>query len=497
MALIEKLGQYRIAKNMSVLAATQLLSRAATIIYVAALARYVGSEGIGKISTATSLNGILLLIVGPGLSILFVRDVAPDTKRAASYVTNTLFLRLILFIPFFLISAIFAHSGRYPEDTANIIHLYTLVFILESLSEILICVFRSHERMEYEGVLQIARDVANISLSLVAIALGWSLYAIVAMSIVASLVRLVLALRLVSTRFTRPELKVNFSLSKSLLLASLPFGLLMVIQTLQAELGTFVLSLYYNADVVGVYAAANTLIVMLLMLPNSFASAIFPNLSRLHQQSPRDLRLFYRLSFKYLLILGFPLGLGTILVGQRAVLLIYGDSFNGSPLVIQIMAFFLFMIVGYSNGPILHATGRQRFYAWTQGTAAVGNFILCFLLVPTLGPIGAALSFTTSGIFTFFVHSLSCHRQLHLRLPWRSVIGVGFATALMGVVVVVGIQLGVSWILMSAVVAPVVYGALLFLLHIVRGDELRTLAGASPNSNSTNSATPLAIEPTA
>src|SRR5881398_517547 len=109
MGLVEKFSRYRIAKNMSVLASTQLISRIATIFYVAALARYVGSEGIGKISTATSLNGLLLLIAGPGLAIVFVRDVAPDVQRAGSYIINMLFARLVLFIPFVLVSVVIAH----------------------------------------------------------------------------------------------------------------------------------------------------------------------------------------------------------------------------------------------------------------------------------------------------------------------------------------------------------------------------------------------------
>ena len=325
MNFLDKLSQYRIAKNTSVLAVTQLASRVAAIVYVTALARYVGAGGIGQLSTANSINSILLLIVGPGLSVLFVRDVASKPERAASYVANTLFIRLLLFIPFVLATFLVGNSGRYPADTVNIVHLYTVIYLFDSLTEILICVFRSYEHMEYEGGLQIARDGTNIVLSLLAIYLHWSLYAIVFMSVIAQVVKLLLALRLVSKHLVLPELHLDLSVSKSLLLTSLPFGFLLIIQTLEAELGTFVLSLYYDASVVGVFAAANTLIIMLLLIPNSFSNAIFPNISRMYHRSMSELREFYRLSFKYLLILGFPLGLGTMLVGQRAILLIYGE----------------------------------------------------------------------------------------------------------------------------------------------------------------------------
>ena len=117
-----------------------------------------------------------------------------------------------------------------------------------------------------------------------------------------------------------------------------------------------------------------------------------------------------------------------------------------------------------------------------------------FLLVPSLGSIGATLAFTASGIFTFFVHSVSCHSQLSLSLPWLTIIRISLATILMGIVVMLGIQLGISWIIMSSLIAPLVYGALLFILKIVRTDELRTLAGASSSRDSASNAAPLAME---
>jgi O-antigen/teichoic acid export membrane protein len=483
MSALSKLNKYKVAKNASVLAVTQIISRVATIFYVAALARYVGTEGIGQISTASALNALLLLVVAPGLSILFVRDVAADVKKASSYVTSMVFLRLLLLTPFVLLTFLFAHSGNYPDETIQIIHLYTLVFIFDTLVEILISVFRSYERMEFEAGTQIARDVINIGLSLLAIYLRWPLIAIVFMSVFAQFCKLVLTFALVSRKFVRPSFSVDFSLSKTLLLASLPFGVLLVIHTFQAELGTFVLSLYYDANTVGLFAAANTLIVMLLFVPNAFAAAIFPNFARLHVTSRIDLTRYYQLCYKYLLVLGFPLGLGTMLVGDRVITLIYGEEFAPSASVIRIMAVFLFTIVGYANGTLLHTTGEQKFYAWTQALAALMNAGLCFALVPPLGPNGAALAFMVSGLFTFFVHSTFCHRKLDLDMPWVTVGSVFLATLVMGLAVTLGINAGINWLLVVLVVAPTVYVVMLFGLRIVKRDELRTLGSASPDND--------------
>src|SRR4051812_25611515 len=112
MSLVHKFGKYKILKNASMLASAQMISRIATIFYVAALARYIGTKGIGETSTASSINGLALLLVGPGLSILFVKDVAADLKKGAHYVSNMIFIRLLLLVPFVAITTLLAWSTQ-------------------------------------------------------------------------------------------------------------------------------------------------------------------------------------------------------------------------------------------------------------------------------------------------------------------------------------------------------------------------------------------------
>ncbi|MBM3134680.1 MAG: hypothetical protein FJZ89_05200 [Chloroflexi bacterium] len=482
MNAIAKLARHKIAKNTSALISAQIASRALSIFYVAALARYVGAEGIGKISTATALNGLLVLVVGPGLNTLLVRDVAADAKNAATYVSNMLFLRCLLGVPFILLTVAMAQEGRYPSDTVAIIHAYTVVYLFDALDGILTSVFQAFERMEYEAGSQIVRDLINVSLSLLAIYFRQSLFTIVFISVIAQACKLLFLMTLMSGHLVRPRLAISFRTSKTLLISSLPFGGLLILHTVQAQLGTFVLSLYHTADTVGIYSAAYSLIIMLLLLPGAFSAAIFPAFSRLYVQARHDLQHFYQICYKYLLVVGFPLGLGTMLVGDKVILLIYGDEFAGSATILRILAVFLFTVVGYSNGPLLNAAGKQRFFAWTQGLAVCANGILCLLLVPTWGPVGAAIAFVLPGIGTFFVHSIACHRLFGLSLSWLTMSKVLLATLLMGLAVSIALQSGVPWPVVVFIVAPSIYGLAILLLGIVKRAELQVLAGAPRSS---------------
>jgi len=237
MSIIARLANNKIAKNASALMLGQIVSRTLGIFYVAALARYVGAEGIGKISTATALNGLLVLVVGPGLDTLLVRDVAADEQRSGRYVCNMLILRALLGVPFVLFTTAVARVAHYPSDTVAIIYVYALVYLFDRFGEILAAVFRAFERMEYDAGSQIVRDLINISLSLLAIYLRRSLLAIVLVSALAHACKLLLMMALLNGRFVRSRLAISFSMSKRLLISSLPFGVLLILHTLQAQTG--------------------------------------------------------------------------------------------------------------------------------------------------------------------------------------------------------------------------------------------------------------------
>lgn len=479
MKLLSGLARHKVAKNTSVLFLAQMTSRAVGIFYIAALARYVGAEGVGMISTATVLNGLLVLVIAPGLDTLLVRDVAADRGRAGSYLSNVLMVRLLLGIPFILLTLLVSQLVGYPPETLAIIRIYTVVYFLDAIGGIMVPVFQAFEKLEYEALGQIVQDLVNIALSLMAIFLGWSLVAIAFMSVVARVCKLALVSTILGRRIVRFQFAASPVVGWGLLVTSIPFGALLILHTIQSQLGTFVLSIHYPAEVVGIYSAANFVIVTLLLLAGAFSKSIFPVLSSLHVHARHQLQQFYQLAYKYLLVVGFPLGLGTMLVGDRVITLIYGDEFAASASVIRILSIFLFTFVGYANGPLLMATGRQGFFMWTQAVAAIANALLLVLLVPPLGPVGAAIGFVLPGLFTFVVHSAAAHRQVGISFPWRTMGEVLLATVAMGVAVLLTLQAGVPWLLVTLAAAPLVYGGTLLLLKVVRIDELKSLASGS------------------
>jgi O-antigen/teichoic acid export membrane protein len=470
---------HRIGKNTLLLLVAQISSRALAIVYIAALARYVGTDGIGKISTATSFISLMALILWPGLDPLLIRNVAADNHKASQYTSNLFATRILLGIPFLFLVMLISHVNTYSADTIRIIIVYALVYLVDGLCEIFTSLFRAFQRMEYEASTQVARDILNITLSLFAIFFRLPLIAIVLMSLVAQICKFILMWVLSSHRFVRISIAINLRTMKTIFISSLPFGGLVILYTLQSQLGTFVLSLSHPSTTVGIFSAANTLITTLVLIPGALSSSILPAFSKLNNEAPKDLPHLYSLSFKYLLILGFPLGIGTMLVGDHVILLIYGREFEGSMVVLRVLALFLLTFVTYSNGPLLYATGRERFFAQTLVISVCAYGLLCFLLIPIYGPIGAAIAYVTTGLVTTSIYSIICHRLLNLTLPWMTIGKITLAAALMGLATMSTLRLGINWLLVTLLIAPGCYIVLLFLLRLVGRNEVQNILGLS------------------
>jgi O-antigen/teichoic acid export membrane protein len=468
---------HRIVKNTSLLLLSQIGSRVLTMIYIAALARYIGPDGIGKISTAIALNGFMVLMLAPGLEQFLIREVAGDTDKATVYVNNMVASRLFLGIPFLVLAAIVSNVGPYSADMIPIICIYALVYLLDNLGEIFTSLFRAFQRMEYDAGTQVVRDLINFSLSLLAIYFRLSLLAIVLMSLVAQICKLLLQLALSYHRFIRPKSVISLGTMKSLIVSSLPFGGLVVLYTLQGQLGTLVLSFCHPPKTVGTFTAANTLVTTLMLMPATLSVAILPAFSRLYVHAPGDLAHYYALACKYLFILGFPVGLGTMLVGDQVIFLIYGRGFEGSTIVIRILAFFLFTFVSYCNSPLLYAAGQERFLTKSLALGVCGYGLLCILLIPSWGAIGAAIAFVTMSLVTTSVFFVACHRLLRLSLPWIMMGKVTVATSLMGLITSIALRSGMNWLVVTLLLAPTCYIFFIFLFGLVRREEIQSLAG--------------------
>jgi O-antigen/teichoic acid export membrane protein len=469
-----------VSRNATVLMMGHGVSYAMRVLYLGVLARYAGPDGIGSISTATSLVAILVLVVSFGLDTLLVRDVAADGARTRTYVSQVIVLRLgltLLFVPL-LLAAMTLSS--YTPETRTIIGIYGLAYILDTFYAVARAVFHAHQRMGYGAAVEVGRDIINVVASIVAISLRWPLVAIVMISAGASAVKLVAGMELMRWRFVRPTLRVDLRACLRLLHSAVPFAAVLALGVIYAQINTVLLSWWSTSEAVGLFSSAAMPITILFIVPTVVMESVLPAFSSYGGQPSAGLTRSYQVSFKALLVVGFAVGAGVLVVAPDIIRIVYGPAFGGAVLALRIMAVQLFGMVGYVNGAFLHATNQQARFARIRIGLTALNAVLCLLLIPPWGYLGAATAAVVPGILDFFVYTALCHTYLGLSYPWGILLRAGVSATAMAVVSVAALEVGVPLVAVIVLVAPIVYGGGLVALRVFDPTEYAFLDSIVP-----------------
>jgi O-antigen/teichoic acid export membrane protein len=461
-----------ILKNTSLLFIGRVVSLAMKVVYAAILARYVLAEGVGQLSTASSVVGIVALLTSFGLPTLLTRDIAAHRDRTGAYVGSALWLVIVLSGLMVLILAGVILWTPYPALIIELMWLYAVVYALDALSNITMATFQAYERMGYVAALQFGRDAINVVGSILGIYLHASLATLVGVSILASAAKFVASLFLLDWRLVRLSMRPVFCVIRQLLLACVPFAILAVLLSTDREINTFILSLHRSSAEVGWFSSANMMVNYASILPNVFLQAILPVFSRQRSASEEALRATYQRGFRWLVLLGLPMGVGLALIAAPLVNMLYGPGFEQAGLALMIMTPLVVLMPSYVNGALMLGAGRQKLFAGLMAATVGLDLLLCLLLVPAWGYVGASVAAVIPRVLLFIPTTLFCHRQLKLKLPWDAALKAALGAAAMALAALAVKASRGNPLFTVLLTAPVVYVVALTLLSAWTEQEL-------------------------
>jgi O-antigen/teichoic acid export membrane protein len=174
---------------------------------------------------------------------------------------------------------------------------------------------------------------------------------------------------------------------------SLPIGMISLSGMLYTYLDSIILSLLQPMEVVGWYSAAYRLMLVLLFIPTAVNVAVFPVMSKYFLSAPDALKLLYERYFKLMIIIGIPIGFGTIVLANKFILLIFGPAYTNSTIALQILVWtMVFTFAGASFVQLFMATNRQLFITKISLICVVINLILNLTLIPKFSYVGASFA---------------------------------------------------------------------------------------------------------
>lgn len=402
----------RIAKNAGVLLASQVVSYVFSFFYVMYTARYLGAEGYGVLSFAIAFTGIFGVFSDLGISPLIVREIARDESLAVKYVGNIIVIKIFLVMITFGLIALTINILDYPSQTIKVVYLIALSVIIGSISNIFNSVFQAYEGMEYVSVGRVLSSSFMLIGAFFAINFGFDIVGFASIYCVTSLIFLGYSFVICAWKYVSLEIEADFSFWNSTIREALPFGLTSVSGMIYTYIDSIMLSLMKGDEVVGWYSAAYRLVLCLLFIPSIINTVVFPSMSRFYYSSENSLKFMCEKYFKYMIIVAIPIGVGTLLLADRVILLIFGDGYVQSIIALRILIWSLVItFIGSAYMQLHGSINRQIIVAKVSGICVAVNIILNLLLIPKFSYIGASVATVITEFILVMVILISAYKM--------------------------------------------------------------------------------------
>ena len=398
----------KIIKNTFWLFSGQLIGRLIRVLIVIYAARILGPASWGAFSYAMSLAAFMLIFSDIGVSAIVTKESARNPELRQKYFSTALVIKSFLLAAGMLILLLGAPYLTKIEEAKILIPIISFVLLFDSLRNFGFAISRSEEKMEIEGINEIATNFfisvfgfAALYLEPTSRALAISYAAAVGIGFFLIAFKLRKYFKSLSSHF-------DASLLKPILKTAWPFALASSLGAIMINTDTIIIGWLLEPAEVGFYSAAQRPVQLLYVLPSLFAASLFPSLSRLAKEKTGEFKSVLSNALKIAIFSSIPVTLIGIIWGGEIINLLFGaDYLNAIPAFKILMATILIIFPAAIITNATLALDQQKNFIAFSAIGVFGNIILNILLIPSYGIAGCAAATVITQIIA---NSFTWHR---------------------------------------------------------------------------------------
>ena len=391
---IKNILKSKIGRNSVFSILDQVLSIGMNIILAILFAKFLGPYSFGQYTLGMSLVGVIAIFSNFGILPILKREIAKSANRTNIYLGNALGIKLFVSFPLLLlIIMVIFFLLDYKQETKFIILLIaiynTLISLISYIGAALVSLHRNDVLLKL--------NVINKSISLI--------FAFILLSIGSTLEYLLYTFITISTlvfiysfyeiKKIAPNFKVLFNLrfNKVYIYTSFPLVLASAAEFINLKVDTIFIGSMLNEVSAGYYSAAYSIFMGATFIPLALTKVFFPNFVGLYHHNKKSAFELLNNYSLYFIIYSLVIGFIFYFFSKFFFLLIFGDNFNSSIEVLQLLSFALFAIIlNRLYNYVLIALKQDRYYFYITLIGTLFNISLNFFLIPLYGIVSAALA---------------------------------------------------------------------------------------------------------
>jgi len=457
----------RIVKNTAWLYGAEIVGKILQFILIMAIARHYGASTFGQYSFAMTFTLIFSMFVDLGMNSLLIREVAKNKKRAPKYLSNLLFIKFILGILCFIVIFIVINLAEYPMEIRFLVYSFGIYNIFFQILELLKSFFKAYEFMHLDSVIKVSEKIMTTGAALILVALGYSILTVSYAFIVSAFLAILFSLLLIAKKISRFVADIDREFIMKFLKMSVPFAAGLILYTVYFRADVLLINFLKGSVSTGVYSSAFQFVELILFIPLFVSIAVFPLLSHAYSHSRERFWKMYNKLMKALCIAGVPIVVGTLILGDRFILLFFGSEYSDAGRVLKILVVFTFLnFFNQFHNTVMVSMNWEKKLITLMGVVFILNLCLNYFFIPSFSIFGAAYVKVFSEIAYFVGALIIIHPKIDIA-ALLVLLKTFFVGAVLFVIVMYAAHLNLFFLIFIAALSY----ALLVLLFKIFSDE--------------------------
>ena len=470
--------EYKLFVNrIGLIGITNILVALSTLIFLPILTKSLSISDYGVWVQINTTIALFLYVTTLGLPFTMVRFLSPKKDKEA--ISNGFYTILTIVIAFsFLISLLLLLFSKTIALTlfngnVTITIILSLIVFLTSLNSILINYFRTFQKMKLYSIFLLLQTYLTVSIVsyflIIGLGIDMAVLGLLITNIIIFLIMITVIIQNIGIKI--PKLK-NVREYLSFGLPTVPSNLSYWVVDSSDR---YVIGIILGVSFVGYYSPGYTLGNFILLILAPFMVLLPAVLPKYYEEENEEkIAIFLKYSLKYFLLLAIPSVIGLSLLSKSILMILTTPdiALNGyliTPFVA--LSALLFGFEGIVN-LILVLEKKTKLIATIGIITAIINLMLNLLLVPIFGLIGAAIVTLFSFIISFILtlhYSLQYFKfDFDIKFISKSI----FASILMSIIIVLINPEGIINILITALLASLVYFTLITAFRGIKNEEI-------------------------
>lgn len=381
----------KIFTNSLMLIGSRLFFRLLNAFTSIIIARYLDDNQFGQYSLAVAIVDTILLCNDLGMTTLLLREGSRDKAKLQLYFGNALLVETIISV-IFLAIAIIVSQFVYSSTIAYLVLILGLATVFYEFRKPMRSIFRIMMNMKtviwfdiayavlcFIGVLAVSKIIAP------ATGMLWICFIQLIFSFV-----VIIAFAAYDFKYLKP--KFSLQAIPGMLKESWTFAIYASFYTLYMQIDQLIIGLLRNETEVAYYSAASKLVLFVLIVPQMIYQMVLPLMFKLTKEDKQKYKRLNVTLYRYFSAIGYPLAIGTFLLAEPIIRILYNGKYLQSIFALQLFAFFILMrFTGNVSGQSLTALDKQKTKMTIEVISVVINGILDLILVYFYGFIGAII----------------------------------------------------------------------------------------------------------